>query len=71
VNTKLEVDMGNVLGIVGFCYAMGYAGKPYPRYCRKEKGNPTWEAYKQGRQDKKNGICKMSDAELKKHLKMF
>lgn len=63
--------MGNTLQIVGFCYAMGYAGKPYPRYCRKEKGNPTWEAYKRGKQDKKNGVCNMSDAELNKHLKSF
>lgn len=61
--------MGNVLGIVGFCYACGYEGKMYPRYCRKEKGNPTWEAYKKGKQDRKNGVCNMSEAELEKQRK--
>lgn len=58
--------MGNVLGIVGFCYVCGYEGKMYPRYCRKEKGNPTWEAYKKGKQDRKNGVCNMSETEIEK-----
>lgn len=47
--------MGNVLGIVGECYYRGYIGKLYPAYCRKEKGNPCWEAYKLGKKDKKDG----------------
>ena len=58
--------MGNVLGIVGFCYACGFLGYKYPKYCRKEKGNPCWEVYKQGKQDKKDGVCKMSETELEK-----
>lgn len=59
----------NVLGIVGFCYYCGYDGLPYPRYCRKAKGNPCYEAYKQGKEDKKKGICKMDNAVLERFRK--
>ena len=63
--------MSNVLGIVGFCYYCGYDGKPYPRYCRKYKGNPCWEAYKRGKLDRKNGTCLLSDEKLEKQRKRY
>ena len=58
--------MSNVLGIVGTCYYRGWAGLPYPKHCRKEKGNPTWEMYKQGREDRKKGLCNMPPDEIEK-----
>lgn len=64
--------MGNVLGIVGECYFRGYIEKPYPRYCRKEKGNPCWEAYKQGRLDKKQGNkCNILEPFLSKYKQKY
>ena len=56
--------MAFTLQIVGICYYCGYDGIPYPHYCRKEKGNPCWEAYKQGKADRKKGTCAMSDEDI-------
>ncbi len=60
--------MGNVLGIVGECYFRGYIGKLYPAYCRKEKGNCCWEAFKRGKEDKKKGKeCQIQEPFLTKY----
>lgn len=64
--------MGNVLGVVGECYFRGYVGKLYPAYCRKEKGNPCWEAYKQGKKDKKEGKdCGIEEPFLSKYNRKY
>lgn len=61
--------MGYTLQIVGICYYRGYVGKEYPHYCLKRKGNMCWEAYKKGREDKKKGICQMSEEDIEKYNK--
>ena len=64
--------MGNVLGVVGLCYYRGYIGKRYPAYCRKEKGNACWEAYKRGKEDKRKGNeCNIQEPFLSKYKAMF
>lgn len=48
--------MANVLGVVGQCYKRGYEGKTFPKWARKGKNSPTWQAYQKGKRDRKNGL---------------
>lgn len=58
----------NCLGVVGICYYCGYEGYPYPRWARKQKGNPTWEMYKLGKQERKeNKPCRLDEVWREKY----